>query len=415
MTARRPLLYYFTASFPYGLGELWKLNELDVLNDGFDLIRVVPFTYAGNRHARSVSERCEVLPPLLTELSGLRAKLPLLFTGGRWSFYLRELTQSGAYRRKDWLTAWAVASIQIELAMRSEQIRQLLQQPRDTVIYFFWAREWAYVAPLLRKAGFANLFARFHGYDLYGERADNSGYIPFRKPLLDSLQRAILLSDGARNYLETRHPQARGKTAVISLGVRLGGLAQPSADGRLRIVSCSRAVQLKRLDLILEALMHARRPIHWTHIGDGPLLSELRLRATQLPREVEVEFAGALSPDQVQPFYAGRTFDLFVNVSESEGMPVSVMEGMAAGIPAVATDVGGTSELVSEPTGILLPSNPEPAQLYAALEHFAAMAHDMKLAMREAARALVSERFDAARSARKLLSMLMDDRQGNQA
>lgn len=413
MTVRKPLLYYFTASFPYGLGELWKVNELEALVEGFDRILIAPFTFAGIRRPRPVPERCEVLPPLLPELSGLRRKLPLLLTGGRWGFYRQELLRSRAYRRKAWLVAWAIASVEIELAMRSPQVRELLRQPRDSVIYFFWAREWAYIAPHLRRRGFTNLFARFHGYDLYAERADNSGYIPFRKPLIGSLEGAILLSNGAREYLEVRHPEAKGKTAVIPLGVRVGGLAEPSKDGRLHIVSCSRAAPVKRLHLIIEALRLACRPIRWTHIGDGPLLTDLQGMAAKLPDDVDVEFIGALTPAEVQPFYAGRAFDLFVNVSEAEGLPVSLMEAMAAGIPVVATNVGGTAELVCESTGILLPANLEPVRLNAAFEQFERLAPAKKFAMRQAARALVQERYDAADNARKLLSLLTDDREGS--
>lgn len=45
---------------------------------------------------------------------------------------------------------------------------------------------------------------------------------------------------------------------------------------------------------------------------------------------------------------------MFINVSESEGIPVSIMEALSAGIPILATDVGGTSEAVQDEVGYLL-------------------------------------------------------------
>lgn len=53
--------------------------------------------------------------------------------------------------------------------------------------------------------------------------------------------------------------------------------------------------------------------------------------------------------------YEKESFDLFVNVSSSEGIPVSIMEAMSFGIPCIATDVGGSGEIVIDRyNGILL-------------------------------------------------------------
>ncbi|NCO54621.1 MAG: glycosyltransferase, partial [Bacteroidetes bacterium] len=46
--------------------------------------------------------------------------------------------------------------------------------------------------------------------------------------------------------------------------------------------------------------------------------------------------------------------DLFINVSESEGIPVSIMEALSAGIPVIATNVGGTNEIVNNDVGFLI-------------------------------------------------------------
>jgi glycosyltransferase involved in cell wall biosynthesis len=53
-------------------------------------------------------------------------------------------------------------------------------------------------------------------------------------------------------------------------------------------------------------------------------------------------------------YYSINTVDLFINVSSSEGVPVSIMEAMSFGIPVIATAVGGTPEIVSEKTGWLI-------------------------------------------------------------
>ncbi|PZC52367.1 hypothetical protein LH53_05140 [Mesotoga sp. TolDC] len=59
--------------------------------------------------------------------------------------------------------------------------------------------------------------------------------------------------------------------------------------------------------------------------------------------------------------------DLFINTSSTEGLPVSIMEAMSFGIPIMATDVGGTSELVTDETGVLIPGNCSPEDVSEAL------------------------------------------------
>jgi glycosyltransferase involved in cell wall biosynthesis len=58
--------------------------------------------------------------------------------------------------------------------------------------------------------------------------------------------------------------------------------------------------------------------------------------------------------------YRDNPVDVFVNVSESEGLPVSIMEAQSFGIPVVATAVGGVPEIVNDTTGHLLDANPGP-------------------------------------------------------
>jgi glycosyltransferase involved in cell wall biosynthesis len=62
-------------------------------------------------------------------------------------------------------------------------------------------------------------------------------------------------------------------------------------------------------------------------------------------------------------FYSSVPVVLFINVSSSEGVPVSIMEAMSFGIPVMATDAGGTSELVSEKTGLLINIDIAPQEL----------------------------------------------------
>ena len=71
---------------------------------------------------------------------------------------------------------------------------------------------------------------------------------------------------------------------------------------------------------------------------------------------LKVILHGYVSNQSLINFYQNQHVDLFVNVSSSEGLPVSIMEALSFGIPVIATDVGGTSELVSDKVGELISS-----------------------------------------------------------
>jgi glycosyltransferase involved in cell wall biosynthesis len=86
--------------------------------------------------------------------------------------------------------------------------------------------------------------------------------------------------------------------------------------------------------------------------GEGPLRGVLEARARQLELDGRFRFLGQRWD---VPGLLGAA-DLFVLPSLSEGLPLTVLEAMAAGTPVVATDVGGTSEaLVHGETGLLVP------------------------------------------------------------
>jgi colanic acid/amylovoran biosynthesis glycosyltransferase len=152
--------------------------------------------------------------------------------------------------------------------------------------------------------------------------------------------------------------------------------AAKGAPNLLRVLSVSSCIQIKRIDRIIDALgLAAQRQtglrVHWTHIGDGPLRRALEARAaaTLPPAAVDFAFLGQLPSSGVHAFLAHTRIDLFVNSSESEGIPVSIMEAMSYGIPVVAPDVGGIAELVTSESGFLISGRAEPREIAAAMCH----------------------------------------------
>ena len=233
----------------------------------------------------------------------------------------------------------------------------------DVLVYGYWLFCAAACAvrlrPVLEAQGAkrVRVISRAHGYDLY-TYANRLGYLPCRTALLRSLDAVYPCSDDGAAYLKERYPAFAEKIHPAFLGTDGGEMTAGSSDGVFRVLTCARTVPLKRLDLLARALqtLRADRPVEWTHIGDGPSLPALRKLAQAFPAGVTARFTGALAHEAVLDFYRTHPVDLFALVSSREGLPVSVMEAMSFGVPAVVTDVGGCTEIVRDgENGYVLP------------------------------------------------------------
>ena len=142
------------------------------------------------------------------------------------------------------------------------------------------------------------------------------------------------------------------------------------------------------------AELRARRPdAHLTLIGDGPLRADLEAQAGALGIAEAVRFTGMRS-DIAESLPA---FDVFALASRTEGISLTLAEAAAAGLPIVATRVGGNPEIVRDgETGLLVPAA-NPGALAAALD--AVAASEARAGMGERGRAWVRERFSAERMA----------------
>jgi glycosyltransferase involved in cell wall biosynthesis len=137
--------------------------------------------------------------------------------------------------------------------------------------------------------------------------------------------------------------------------------AAPECDP-VRICSVARFAEPKDHATLLVALA-ALRSRAWSLelIGDGPLQTQMQRLAERLGIAERVTFRGY----QADPEPALAAAQLFVLSTRSEALPRSVLEAMRAGLPVVATDVGGVGEAVEHRvTGLLAP--PEDARLLAA-------------------------------------------------
>ena len=126
------------------------------------------------------------------------------------------------------------------------------------------------------------------------------------------------------------------------------------------VVTVARLVALKGIDRLMRTV--ASLPaVRLIVVGDGPEMASLKRLAGDLELGERVIFTGQVSSKEVEQYL--RASHLFVlNSTYVEGLPHVVLESMAVGIPVIATDVGGTGEIVQhEVNGLLIPPRDDEA------------------------------------------------------
>src|SRR5690606_21700072 len=252
-----------------------------------------------------------------------------------------------------------------------------------------------------------------HGFDVYPER-HKPPYIALQHFAIRSADNVFPVSEHGRASLAARHPREAPKLEVMRLGtVMPAGCSVSSADGVLRVLTCSRLEEVKRVGLAVRALgAFAERwpqlPVEWTHIGDGAERESIENAAERLlPVSVKWVIRGVLPNASVREHYLESPVDVLLNVSSSEGVPVSMMEALSFGVPVVGTSVGGVPEIIDANTGILLPPDPTAEQIAEALHHFTERSTSVKR-MRCAAREQWRTRFDGDRNFTEFVHRLLE-------
>jgi len=156
------------------------------------------------------------------------------------------------------------------------------------------------------------------------------------------------------------------QTVVIRNGVEVerAGVRRHEAVSPVEVVSVGRLAEPKDFATLVEACgLLSGASFRLSILGDGPERPAIEAAVRTAGLESVVALRGEVA-DVPQRLAEA---DIFVLSSTSEGLPISVLEAMAAGLPIVASDVGGLRELVVEDVNGYLVPDSEPAELAAAL------------------------------------------------
>lgn len=287
----------------------------------------------------------------------------------------------------------------------------LIPNSSSLVAYSFWFYDCIYLAWMRKKAWIVKGVTRAHGGDLFEERGSLSGNVLFRHFQGKYLDSILSVSQTGTNYLQSKYPKSKQKIKTVYLGSpNHENLSPINISESFVLVSCARVRNIKRIHKIAEMLQYIDFPITWIHLGDENLSAKNDLtipiyleNKTKLSSKSNVQFIakGLISNEDIIQFYKENQVNLFISLSEAEGVPVSMMEAISFGIPVLSTDVGGCREIVTEKTGILIPLETEMQEIAKLITEFRDSPKNT-LKFRKGVRQFWEQHFDAEKNYEKI-------------
>ncbi len=258
---------------------------------------------------------------------------------------------------------------------------RLMREFRPHIVHTHTAKAGFLGRLAARTSGVPVVVHTYHGHVLRGyfSPAQTRLLVLLERFLARHTDRLIAVSERVRQELLELGIGREERFSVVPLGLELerllscgtlqGGLrAELGVDSKAPLVGMvARLVPIKRHEWFFEAAARVKKrhpQCHFVLVGDGERRGELEGLANHLGLDGQVHFLGWRK--DLERIYAD--LDLVVLSSANEGLPVSLIEAMAAAKPIVATRVGGVPDLVEEgQTGLLVPPK-DPASLARAIE-----------------------------------------------
>ncbi len=400
-------LILLNRKFPYENGETFLENEIDEISVFFDKILIFPSDMSPKSRMTRLIKSADVQPVIFEKHGARTRKIIYLIRG---LFEHKDVGAKGIVQK--WYSGYFEAAADLQSKNIIRKLSQIpFREDDEIIIYSYWFFVTAMTAVKIKKylGGKVNVkcISRAHNFDIYEEKR----YLPFRKSLLINLDAVFPCSENGSNYLKSKYPSFAGKIFTSYLGTYDHGKCCKKPSSIFRIISCSRVVPVKRLDLLIDSLKLLRSSgilFSWTHLGGGELLDHIKARADRELDFMEIDMPGMLSNAQVYECYRNTYYDIFVNVSSAEGLPVSIMEAFSFGIPAIATDVGGNSEIVENgKTGFVLDPFFQPDELAETLKEFARKPFEERQLFHNAAREMWSRKFQAPLNYKKFIDQIL--------
>ncbi len=352
-----------TSRYPYGVGE--QFLEEEIIHwakwDSACTLEVMPFVKDGN--LRYLPEEIRV-----NESYSFKINYIYFFTLITFSFFWKEIIYLIKSKKFSFKNLLKLIKYGVLIVQSFNQLKKSVLG--TDYIYSYWSNFSSYGALLYKmKKNNVKVVTRIHRFDLYEDLYEKN-YMPFKRQFINEYDAIFVLSQEGRSYLTDNFSVLDAKIILMPLGVKVDEaiINYEKVSECIKIVSVSNCIKVKRIDKIIDALKKLEgvtsKKIIWHHYGDGILKNKLIDYASRQLEKIEFEFKGNIENSELQKKLVIEKYDLIINASESEGVPVSLMEAMAKKIVPIAPDVGGIRFLVNQQNGFLLDSSCEVEDIY---------------------------------------------------
>lgn len=274
------------------------------------------------------------------------------------------------------------------------QVAKLTRKLGPHIIHAHRYKENILAALAAPAAGFPKLVTTQHGISELNDTWKLNAVLSLNTFILKAcFSRVVAVSRDIENHLATRGGIPRERVGQVYNGIDTDRMAFAPAENRtgFTIGSAGRLVKVKdflfMVDIAREVCARGK-DVTFLLAGDGPEQGEIERRVKAYGLEDRFKLLGHVH--DIGGFFS--SLDVYLNTSKHEGIPMTILEAMARGIPVVAPDVGGMGEVIDGPAqGSLVPGRDAGAFARALLE--LAGSPEKRNGMRATARQRVEERF----------------------
>ena len=303
---------------------------------------------------------------------------------------------------RSWSARWRMLRL---IAASRRMVREVTQAERPDVIHVHWWFPGA-LAIWPRSGLRPPVVLTSHGTDLFLlDRAPAVGHLASRL-FRGAAQVTVISSPLVRRVEALGVPRARITVVPMPMPPQPALVNTPTSSDRVALLFVGRLVERKGCEYAIRAVAELRRSgrnARLAIVGDGPERGMLESLAASLGVAAHIEFAGMLPSSAVAGRYATAGALLMPAVTdwkgEQEGFGMVIVEAMRHGLPVIATDSGGITDIVThEVNGLLVPERDADAIARAVMR----LQDDRELASRlgVAGSADVADRFAPGRIAR---------------
>ncbi len=342
-------IVYVTASLPYGATEVFALPEIsELIRRGHEL-KIVPVT----RYTQEIHSDAE---PFLARTEYETVLSQKVLTSAPAGFVRAPVRATGALRRT--LTGQRRGTQKKNLGTfpKSLWLAELARRWGADHIHAYWASVAATMAMIAGETSGVPWSFTAHRWDIETPNA-------FRAKLESARFIRFIAQDGLELARPIAGPELETKAALIRMGVPLSDKplrqTEPPTGVQLRIICTGSLIPRKGQRFLLGAVARLKPQgicVQVSFAGNGELREALSNQAQLLGIADQVTFLGNVDHTKLLDSYSAGRYDAFVLPSLHEGISIALIEAMSRGLPAVATDVGGTRELLTEGTGQLIPA-----------------------------------------------------------